>query len=532
MIVTEFLARNARLIPGAIALVEITPSQGLRREISWKEFDDQANRVANALIARGIKKGEIVMLMMMNSLEWLPLYFGILRTGAIAAPLNFRFLSRQIQYCVDIAEPKLIILDQYFLERVEEIRPHCQSLGHCLFVGGRDSPAPMGMESLESSLLASAVTVSPSLSLPSLNGEDSAGVYFTSGTTGSPKATLLCHRNLEHCALNETFAHQQSRQDTFLLIQPLYHCGGKMHWLGSLMAGGRAVLTPGEELITPGLILQAIQAEQVTICFLFARWLEEIVSALESGSLSLRDYDLSSLRLVHSGAQPIPPVLVRSFLQHFPHVQYDENYGLTETCGPCMHLGLENRHKLGSFGYPRLNVDARVVDKEGQDVPVGTVGECIIRGPNVMQCYYKNPEETRAILRNGWLHTGDLVKQDEEGFISYVDRKKDMIISEGEDIFPVDIESVIIGQHKVEDVAVIGVPDERYGEVVIAVVQLIDGATLTKEELRAYYEPQLPKYSWPRLIIFDEVPRNPTGKIEKPNLRERYKDVRLNSKDN
>jgi acyl-CoA synthetase (AMP-forming)/AMP-acid ligase II len=189
---------------------------------------------------------------------------------------------------------------------------------------------------------------------------------------------------------------------------------------------------------------------------------------------------------------------------------------------------LENLHKLGSFGYPRINVDARVVDDNDKDVPFGTVGEMIIRGNNVMKCYYKNPEKTAETLKNGWLHTGDLVRQDKEGFISYVDRKKDLIISGGENIYPVDLESVLIGQAKVKDVAIIGVPDERYGEIVAAVVQPKEGVNLTEEEVRAYYEPQIPKYAWPRIIVFGDVPRNPTGKIEKPKLREKYGKVKWN----
>ena len=523
MTITEILARNARLTPNSLALIEITPSKNYRRTVTWKEFNDRANRVANALIARGIKKGDVVMHLMMNSVPWLEAYFGILKTGAMAAPLNFRFIARQIKYCADIAEPKIIILDQYFNERIAEIRSQLPTVEKYIFVG--ENP-PQGMEAYEDAL-ADAAPLPPDIEL---TGEDEAGLYFTSGTTGDPKATLLCHRSLEHVAVNENFSHRETRKDCFLLIQPLYHTGGKMHWFGSFIAGARAVMTTGGERITPKLILETIHKEKVTICMLLVPWLQDIVTALDRGDLKLSDYDLSSLRLVHSGAQPIPPVLVRRFLKYFPNIQYEENYGLTESAGPCMHLGLENLHKLGSFGYPRINLDARVVDDNDNDVPIGTVGEMIIKGANVMKEYYKNPEKTAETLRNGWLHTGDLVRQDEEGFITYIDRKKDLIISGGENIYPVDLESVLIGQTKVKDVAIIGIPDDRYGEVVAAVVQPKEGVDLTEAEMRAYYEPQLPKYAWPRLILFGDVPRNPTGKIEKPKLRERYKDVRWNPK--
>ncbi len=523
MTITEILARNARLTPDSLALIEITPSKNLRREVTWKEFDDNANRVANALIARGIKKGDVVAHLMMNSIKWLEAYFGILKTGAMAAPVNFRFISRQIKYCVDIAEPKIMMLDHDFAERVEEIRPDMPTIKNYIFVGEN---LPQGMEAYDD-VLAESSPVPPDIEL---SGEDEAGLYFTSGTTGDPKATCLCHRSLEHTAVNENFSHRETRKDCFLLIQPLYHTGGKMHWFGSLIAGARAVMTTGGERVTAKLILETISKEKITICMLLVPWLQDIVTALDRGDLKLSDYDVSSLRLAHSGAQPIPPVLVRRFIKYFPNIDYEENYGLTESAGPCMHLGLENFHKLGSFGYPRINIDARVVDDNGNDVPAGGVGEMIIKGANVMKCYYKNPEKTAETLRNGWLYTGDLVKQDEEGFISYIDRKKDLIISGGENIFPVDLEAVLIGQPKVKDVAIIGIPDDRYGEVVAAVVQPKEGVDLTEEEMRAYYEPQLPKYAWPRIILFGDVPRNPTGKIEKPKLRERYTDVRWNPK--
>src|SRR4030042_196399 len=191
MTITEILARNARLTPNSIALVEITPSKGLRRPVTWKEFDDRANRLANALIARGIKKGDVVMHLMISSINWLEAYFGILKTGAIAAPLNFRFIARQIKYCVDIAEPKIMILDQDFVDRVQEIRPSLKTINKYFFVGEK---TPEGMEPFED-VLAKASSAAPKVQL---SGEDDAGLYFTSGTTGDPNAHLLCHRTPAH----------------------------------------------------------------------------------------------------------------------------------------------------------------------------------------------------------------------------------------------------------------------------------------------------------------------------------------------
>ncbi|MCX7912184.1 MAG: acyl--CoA ligase, partial [Dehalococcoidales bacterium] len=205
MTIVEILERNARLTPNAIMLIEVTPSKNLRRTITWKEFNERANRFANALIARGIKKGDVVMHLMMNSINWLEAYFGILKAGAIAAPLNFRFISRQIKYCVDIAEPKIMVFDENFTERIMEIRSQMPTIKHYVYVGGKP---PAGMEAYEEVLAGS----SPKPTGVMLNREDDAGLYFTSGTTGEPKATLLAHRSLEHVAVNENYSHRETRK--------------------------------------------------------------------------------------------------------------------------------------------------------------------------------------------------------------------------------------------------------------------------------------------------------------------------------
>jgi len=361
-----------------------------------------------------------------------------------------------------------------------------------------------------------------------LTGEDECALYFTSGTTGDPKATLLCHKSMENTAIHENYAHQETIKDNFLLLQPLYHTGGKMHWFGSLIAGARATLITGGERVTPKLIFETIQTEKITTMMMLVPWIQDMVSALDRGELKLEDYDLSSWRLMHSGAQPIPPVLILHWRDYFPNVDYETHYGLTESAGPCIHLGTKNLHKLGAIGRPNLNWNARIVNDRGEDVPAGVTGELILKGNGVMKEYYKNPEITAQTIRNGWLHTGDMVKLDSDGFIYFIDRKKDVIITGGENIFPVDLESVLIGQPKVKDVAIIGIPDERLGEVVAAIIEPKPGTNLTEEEMRAFFEPQLPKYAWPRLVIFDEVPRNPTGKIEKPRLREKYAGLKWN----
>ncbi|MFC1932201.1 class I adenylate-forming enzyme family protein [Chloroflexota bacterium] len=518
MTIVEILTRNARRSPSAPALIELRPSEGVRKEITWKEFDERVNRVANALIDRGVKKGDRVIHLMMNSINWLEAYFGIIKIGALAVPLNFRFISRQIKYCVDVSEAEVMILDEDFTERVEDIRSQLPTIKNYIFVGQN---LPEGMEAFED-------VVGKASSKPveaGLKGEDECALYFTSGTTGEPKATLLTHGNMESTAIHENYAHRETDKDNFLLLQPLYHTGGKMHWFGSLIAGARATMIVGER-VTPKLIFEAIQNERATIMMLLVPWIQDMVSALDKGELKLEDYDLSSWRLMHSGAQPIPPTLVRHWKGYFLDVQYETHFGLTETTGPCIHLGTENIRKLGAIGKPVLEMDTRVVNDNDEDVPIGKIGELLIKGNNVMKEYYRNPQRTAEVLRNGWLHTGDMVKMDSEGFIHFIDRKKDVVISGGENIYPVEIEYLLVGLTKINDAAVIGIPEERLGEIAIAIIEPKPGQTLTEEEVKAFYEPQLPKYAWPRRIIFDKVPRNPTGKIEKPKLREKYADIK------
>ena len=515
MTIIEMLERNARMYPDAPALTEIQPSKKLKNKINWKEFDERANQVANVLLSKGVKKGDKVVHLMMNSINWLEAYFGILKTGALAVPLNFRFISRQIKYCCDVAEAKVMMLDESFTERVEEIRSELSSINDYIFVG--QNP-PEGMASFEIEInKASAET--PHIEL---TDNDECALYFTSGTTGEPKATLLIHKNLENAAIHENYAHCQTIKDHFLLLQPLYHTGGKIHWFGSLIVGARCTMVVGKEKITPSLIIDAIQNEKITEVMLLVPWIQDMLAVLENGELTIKDYDLSSWRLMHSGAQPIAPMLIQRWKGYFKEVQYETNYGLTESSGPCIHMGLDNMRKLGSIGRPNLNLDARVVDDNDEDVPPGVVGELILRGNNVMKEYYKNPEKTAETLRNGWLHTGDMVKMDDERFLYFVDRKKDIVITGGENIFPVEIEDLLHAQPKVHDAAVIGVPDERLGEIAIAIIEPKPGQIITEQEMKEFYEPRLPKYNWPRMIFFDDVPRNPTGKIEKPKLRKKY----------
>ena len=515
MLITEILARNARMYGAETALIEREPEKNRRKEITWKLFDDQANQMAQGLIARGIKKGDRVVHLMTNCIEWLPIYFGILRTGAWAVPLNFRFVAKTIRHCAQIAEARAVIFGEEFIDRINAVKEDLDGFVETyIFVGPKERIPSYAVPYQE--ILAAAAPIDPEVEIKIT---DEAALYFTSGTTGTPKATLLTQRNLEFSCFLENLHHNQTQEDNFLCIPPLYHTGAKMHWFGNFIVGARSVILKG---IRPEWIMQTISEEKVTVVWLLVPWALDILFAIQSGELKLKDYTLDQWRLMHIGAQPVPPTLIKEWKRIFPHHQYDTNYGLTECTGPgCVHLGMENMHKVGAIGLPGFDWEVKIVDDRLNPVAKGQPGELIVKGPGVMKEYYKNPEATRETLVDGWLLTGDVARQDEDGFIWLVDRKKDVIITGGENIYPVEIEDFLQAHPHIHDVAVIGLPSLRLGEIATAVIQVKAGEELTEEEIDACCQ-ALPRYKRPRRIIFGDVPRNPTGKIEKPELRKTY----------
>jgi long-chain acyl-CoA synthetase len=532
MVLTDFLEKNARIKPFEVALVEINPalqpdhsvtwreynliesaSGGkFRREITWREFDRMSNRFANLLLSRGVRKGDKVAVLLMNCLEWLPIYFGILKTGALAVPMNFRYTAEEIAYCLDLSDASVLVLGPEFVGRIQQVKKNLVNIRHYFFVG---EDTPDFADNFERFI---AYCSSPVPAVEILEDDDAA-IYFSSGTTGFPKAILHSQMALVSSCITEQKHHGQTKDDVFLCIPPLYHTGAKMHWFGSLFSGSKAVLLRG---VKPEWVLQAVSDEKATIVWLLVPWVQDILDCIDRGDIKLSQYHLDQWRLMHIGAQPVPPSLITRWLSVFPHQQYDTNYGLSESIGPgCVHLGVENIHKVGAIGKAGYLWETRIIDEQMHDVPQGTVGELAVSGPGVMKCYYKNPQATAEVLKGDWLCTGDMAKADEDGFIYLVDRKKDVIISGGENLYPVQIEDYLRANLKIKDVAVIGMADERLGEIAAAIIEVKAGETMTEAEVDEFCM-DLPRYKRPRKIIFAEVPRNPTGKIEKPKLRERY----------
>ncbi len=538
MVITDFLERNARLYGQETALVVVSPSEKrdqavtwreasliesatdapYRREISWGQFDRMANCFANLLLSREIQRGTKVGILMMNCIEYLPIYFGVLKAGCIVVPMNYRYSSDEIKYCLDLADVEILVFGPEFTARMDTIADQIPNV-RTMFYVGKNGPSytenclrVMGFASTEAPPIA-------------LDQDDYAAIYFSSGTTGFPKAILHKHRALYSSCLTEQNHHGQTKDDVFLCIPPLYHTGAKMHWFGSLMTGGKAVILRG---IKPEWILRTVTEEKCTIVWLLVPWVQDILDAIDSGRINLDDYLLNQWRLMHVGAQPVPPSLINRWLKVFPNHQYDTNYGLSESIGPgCVHLGVENTSKVGAIGVPGYLWEAKIVREDGEtEVSGEEVGELAVKGPGVMCCYYKNQAATDEILKGDWLLTGDMAKRDKDGFIYLVDRKKDVIITGGENLYPVQIEDYLRKFDKIKDVAVIGLPDQRLGEIAAAIISIKEGMQCTEEEVQDFCQ-DLPRYKRPRKVIFADVPRNPTGKIEKPVLRERYRVANL-----
>ncbi len=512
MNLVDLVYRNGRLYAEETAFVEIRPVSKVRVEIDWGQFDERTNRLANALLALGVSKGDRVFLMGKNSIKWLEAFFGIIKTGAWVNPLNFRFTDENIKYCASAAEPAFFIFEQEYGDRISALRSELPSVRNYISMGSAGGGGAEEMDRLME-------TCSSRRPAVEVKDEDECGLYFTSGTTGEPKPILMLHKNLFCPAVNEVTNLCLRREDSLLMMPPMYHLA-MGHLLGSMLAGAKTVLLT--EAITPKAILEAVHEERLRVAFLLVPWTLDLLQALDKGEVKKEDYDLDSWRILQMGAQPIPTSLIRRWKEYFPGMECHNTYGLSESAGPgTIHNRITDEGKIGAIGKPGILWDARIVDGNDEDVPVGTVGEIILKGMGVMKEYYRNPDLTSKAIVNGWLHTGDLARMDGDGFVYLVDRAKDLVISGGENVYPVEVEEVIQKHPLVRDVAVIGTPDERMGEIVTAVIDCADKA-LTEKEVEAYCAKNLPRYKRPRKIIFGSVPRSPTGKIEKPKLRKRY----------
>jgi acyl-CoA synthetase (AMP-forming)/AMP-acid ligase II len=511
----NYAAVHARHLPDKICLIERTPSINQRRTLTWRQFNDEINKVANYLSKDlGIKDGDFVMHLQNNSLEWLITYYGIIKIGAVVVPLNFRFVGADILYAAKISKPKAFILGSEFLSVVQPVQKNLKTVEKYICVG---ESVPDDM--IDYQTLAASSDISEAI--VNVADQHDLAMMFTSGTTGDPKPVLHTHYSLNNTAIGNGMSYFVEKNDNYVFFLPLYHSGTMFLWAPFYATG--AVGTILREFNDPKWIIETMAEEKGTDILFVVPVAVAILNAIRNGDIKLEDYDLSNWQYMEIGAQPVPFDVMKRLVETLP-CGCSNIYGITEGGGG----GLFNLYpeevlqKPGSIGKPTFGMDAKIVDFDGTELPAGKVGELLLKTNRMMKGYYQNPELTQNTLKNDWLHTGDLVKADEEGYYYIVDRAKDMVTSGGENIFPVEIEDALMDHPKIDDVACIGYPDERLVEIVLAIVQLKEGESMTEEELIEFAKSKMAKYKVPRKVIFDPIMRNPTGKLMKPKMREKY----------
>ncbi len=512
---SKYAAIHARHIPDKVCLIERTPSAGERRTLSWKQFNDAINRTANYLANEaGVKDGDYVLHLQNNSLEWLISYYAIIRLGAVVVPLNFRFEGPDIIFSADVSHPKVFLLGTEFLKVVEPIKDKLKTVQTYIAVGDN---VPSDMIDYDTVL----AYEDASDAMVDVEPEHNLAMMFTSGTTGQPKPVIHTHFSMKNTAIGNGMSYFVERNDNYLLFLPLYHSGTMFLWAPFYATGATGTIL--REFNDPKFIVDALAEEKCTDTLFVVPIAIMLLNAVDNGTINLSDYDLSAWRYMEIGAQPVPFDIMKKLVETLP-AKVSNIYGITEGGGGgLMNLYPEDvLRKPGAIGKPTFGVEAKIVDWEGKELPAGEVGELIFTTDRMMSGYHENPEMTEKTLKNGWLHTGDLLKTDEEGYYYIVDRMKDMITSGGENIYPVEIEDALMDHPDIDDVACIGYPDERLVEIVLAVVQMKSGKSMTEEELIEFAKSKMALYKVPRKVIFDVVPRNPTGKLMKPTIREKY----------
>ncbi|SET94460.1 fatty-acyl-CoA synthase [Marinobacter segnicrescens] len=482
--------------------------------VTYGEFDQRVNRAANMLAAHGATRGSRVCLLMLNSTAFLETFFACAKLGAIAVPLNFRLSAKELEFIINDAEASVIVYHARFLPLLEPIRNET-TLQHAVAVNGECGEGMLGADGdpdYRESLAAADATDRNVL----VGQDDPLMMMYTSGTTGKPKGALLTHANPTWVAINTQMSPLAlNTSDSTLTVAPLFHIGGlAIYTLPVLYCGGRILLQAQFE---PEKLLKMLEKERVSTLFLLpAMWL------MLSQRPDFDDYDLSSLKVLLSGGAPCPIPVIEFFQKR--GFQFLEGFGMTETCASACFLDNENAvRKNGSVGKPLIHVQMRIVDENDNDVAPGETGELVLRGPSMFREYWNRPDATAEEWRNGWFHSGDLARQDDEGFYYIVDRKKDMLISGGENVYPTQVEQVLYRHPKVRDVAVIGVPDDKWGEVPMALVVPEEGEEPTLEDIQTYCSEHLARFKVPKhLAVVEELPRTATGKVLKRELRKQY----------
>ena len=504
----ELLARSARKFPNKTAVV----FEGTR--LTYKEVDDRANAMANSLIAMGVKKGDRVALIADNTYEWIEMYFAPAKAGAIFAPVNSTAVSREMEYVLNYISPKVLILQPRFVDMIQSIKGRLPSV-ESYVVMSADVP---GMENYER-LIRENSKEEPVVDIDPL---DIGLIIFTGGTTGMPRGGMHTHRGLVFNAHTLAIGYKQDYNDVEMHVTPIYHTAMASQIMCSTFLGNKHVIVPKFEAEK---VLELIEQEGITCGFVVPTIINMLLQLPD-----LEKYNVSSLRALYYGGAPMPIKLLEQALKRIP-VGFTQVYGQTEgflyaMLPPEDHIiegPAEKVKRSRAAGRALVNYEIKIFDQEDREVPIGEVGEIVVKGPSMMAGYWDRPDETAEVMRGGWLHTGDLARMDEDGYLYIVERKKDMIISGGKNIYRPEIEEVLYRHPAVLEATVFGIPDDYWGEAVKAAVALKPGMELTEKELMEYCTQNLASYKKPKSVDFlEELPKSPAGKILKRALRDKY----------
>jgi long-chain acyl-CoA synthetase len=502
MTLGQMLAQTAERLPNKTAI------RFRDQETTYADFDKRANQVANGLIALGIQPGDRVALLIHNLPLFMEAYYGILKAGAAVVPLNVLYKPAEIEYIVKDSGAKALLTLAPFAAQALQAAANAPELQKVIVASPEEMPGAI----LWRDAFGQASEAAPNVAV---GDGDVAVIPYTSGTTGRPKGAMLTHRNLiancEQCEHVERIKPQED--DVVWIALPLFHIYAMNVGMNlTVKAGGTMALI---ERFEPASALESIQSNKCTVLYgappMFVVWAQ---------MPNIRDYDLSSVRYIASGAAALP-VKIMELFESMAGVPISEGYGLTEASPVVSSNAAGPVTKPGTVGRPIPGVEVKIVSADGGEVAPGELGELICRGENIMRGYWKQPEATAEALRDGWLYTGDLATVDEDGYISIVDRKKDMVIVSGYNVYPREVEEVLFKHPAVADVSVIGVPDDYQGESVMAVVVLKPDQTATEQEIIDYCRDQIAVFKCPRKVLFREaLPKNNTGKVLRRELRE------------
>ncbi|MFC4409607.1 class I adenylate-forming enzyme family protein [Chungangia koreensis] len=491
--------------------VDLTPDHTITsfngRVTSYADFYQKAKNVATHFQRKGYKKEDIIALYLHNSDYFLICYYACQIGGFTVLPINIKLTGREVEYILNHSEAKAVIYDERLKETLEGISPKLIHVQDTVVVGNAD--AEVRLEDLIDGSDEGFVE-------PERSDEDTAVIFYTSGTTGKPKGVMLTNKNTFATAQIWSESMKLNSSDRMHIVAPLFHCAAShVFSIPIIYSGGTLII---EEGFSPEQTLRTMEEEKATIFFGVPA-----MYAILLNTETIKEANLSDLRLFTYGASPMPYELVKRVKSLFPEVKLQNLYGQTENSPAATSLTDEHvLTKVGSVGRPLPMTEIQIVNEFGEPLPAGEVGEIVVKGPQVMKGYLKNEDETRKALRNGWLYSGDLGKMDEDGLLYIVDRKKDMIIRGGENVYPLEVEEVLFERPEILEAAVIGIPHEVYGEVPKAYIVLKPGQTLSEESVLDYCKERLAKYKIPTDIEFiDSLPRNASGKVLKTVLREK-----------